>query len=178
MSLIASDRADSRKTSASFEPVDTPTPNKRKRWQLFSFWKEDPVPDAATAKARALAGAAYLDRRFGPLWDERIDLERLAIHSPCRCIAGQLGQWRFIGISCDTAFRCGLSCGAIADCLVLFWRPPALARSNERLTVAWREVITDRRLDRAYRRRFTSQRPGGWNCADRWSRRQSSTKRF
>ena len=178
MSLTVSDRLDSRRTSASFEPADAPTPNKRKRWRLFSFWKEDPVPDAATAKARALAGAAYLDRRFGPLWDERIDLERLAIHRPCRCIAGQLGQWRFIGLTCSAAFDYGLSCGAIEDCLVLFCRPPALMRSNERLTEAWREIITDRRLDRAYRRRFTSQQTGAWNCADRWSRRQSLTKRF
>ena len=107
------------------------------------------MPDAATAKTRALAGAAYLDRRFGPTWDERIDLQRLAIHSPLRCIAGQLGQWRFIGLTCSAAFDYGLSCGAIGDCLVLFWRPPALMRSNDRLTVAWREVITDRRLDRA-----------------------------
>ena len=144
MSLTVSDRHRSRRTSMSFEPADSPTRNERKRWRLFSFWKEDPVPDAATAKARALAGAAYLDRRFGPLWDERIDLERLAIHSPCRCIAGQLGQWRFIGMSSDTAFHYGLSCGAIGDCLVLFCRPPALVRSSERLTAAWREVIADR----------------------------------
>jgi len=174
MSLTSSDRLDSRGTSKSFKPADT---NERRSLRLFSFWSEDPVPDAATAKARALAGAAYLDRRFGPLWDERIDLERLAIHRPCRCIAGQLGQWRFLGMTCGEAFHYGLSCGAIEDCLVLVCRPPALVRSYERLTAAWREIITDRRMDRAYRRRFTSQR-GAWNCADRWSRRQSSTKRF
>ena len=175
MSLTSSDRLDSRGTSKSFKPADT---NERRSLRLFSFWSEDPVPDAATAKARALAGAAYLDRRFGPLWDERIDLERLAIHRPCRCIAGQLGQWRFLGMTCGEAFHYGLSCGAIEDCLVLVCRPPALVRSYERLTAAWREIITDRRMDRAYRRRFTSQRTGAWNCADRWSRRQSSTKRF
>ena len=37
-------------------------------------------------------GAALLDERLGPEWDEKIDLERLALGSTCDCIVGQLYQ--------------------------------------------------------------------------------------
>src|SRR6185503_21334815 len=155
MTITAPKRRDSQR--AIFKHENSLVSNWRNKWRFFS-WNEDPVPDAATATTRALAGAAYLDRRFGPSWDERIDLDRLAIHHPFRCIAGQLGQWRFLRLTGGETITYGLSCGPIADLVSLFFRPPALKRSFDRLTAAWREVITDRRLDRAYRRRFTSQR--------------------
>jgi len=35
-------------------------------------------------------GAALLDERLGPDWDEQIDLNRLDLSSNCNCIVGQL----------------------------------------------------------------------------------------
>lgn len=42
-----------------------------------------------TIAERVAAGAALLDER-GPGWAGRIDPGRLAIHSRCRCVLGQL----------------------------------------------------------------------------------------
>lgn len=39
-------------------------------------------------EARVARGVALLDERL-PSWDERIDLDRLDLHSSCNCILGQ-----------------------------------------------------------------------------------------
>jgi hypothetical protein len=48
-----------------------------------------------TITERVAAGAAYLDE-IEPGWVERIDLGKLVLSSPCRCILGQLhgDYWR------------------------------------------------------------------------------------
>lgn len=44
---------------------------------------------AATITERVAAGAAFLDERE-PGWLYRIDLARLDLHAPCKCVLGQL----------------------------------------------------------------------------------------
>ncbi len=53
-------------------------------------------PDWAMARARM--GAAWLDSKFGPDWDRRIDLETLDIGSLDNCILGQLGRQKLPGM--------------------------------------------------------------------------------
>ena len=48
------------------------------------------VEDSDWALARARSGADWLDAKYGPDWDRRIDFDRLAIGSPIWCIVGQL----------------------------------------------------------------------------------------
>src|SRR5262245_50060812 len=109
------------------------------------------VANAEVAAVRAAAGAVYLDARFGPRWDQVIDLERLDIGS-FHCILGQLG-WAGMGCfpSPWRAVECGFSCGLLADFLVLFYRTRAAASSYGLLTEAWKELITERRQQREER---------------------------
>jgi hypothetical protein len=105
------------------------------------------VPDAEAAAARAAEGAAYLDAKFGPRWDQTIELDQLDIGS-FSCVLGQLGRG---GMWCFPtpwrAVKCGFSCGLLADVAVLTWRPPTLARSYGLLTEAWKELIAERRRE-------------------------------
>jgi hypothetical protein len=108
--------------------------------------KKGLVRAADAATARALAGAAYLDGKFGPGWDRAVDLDQLDIGSPLHCVLGQLGQK---GYRCLPTFQravdCGFSCGLLSDLLALFYRPPAAARSYDLLTAAWKALLSRRR---------------------------------
>src|SRR5262245_14541114 len=128
------------------------------------------VPDAEAAASRAAEGAAYLDAKFGPRWDQTVELEQLDIAS-FSCVLGQLGRegmWCFP--SPWRAFKCGFSFGVLADLSVLTWRPSTLVRSYGLLTEAWKELITERRrvwaeaeelAQRARDRRAEEEAPAG-----------------
>lgn len=63
------------------------------------------MTDAEARAARVAAGGAYLDVRE-PGWLHRIDLGKLDLHAPCKCVLGQLaidkhgdlGGWTWSGI--------------------------------------------------------------------------------
>jgi hypothetical protein len=106
------------------------------------------VTDLDTAIARARAGAAYLDRRVAPGWDQTIDLDRLDIASPFSCVLAQLGQAGYFTVCFPGAWRVieyGFSCGILEDLMSLVYRPRKLARAFELLTEAWRIVLSERR---------------------------------
>ncbi len=42
-----------------------------------------------TTAERVARGAAFLDEKM-PGWDQRIDLDKLDLAAPCRCVLGQL----------------------------------------------------------------------------------------
>jgi hypothetical protein len=110
------------------------------------------VPDADVAAARAAAGAAYLDNRLGAGWEQVIDAERLDIASPLRCVLAQVG-WagHWLLLSPWRAVQCGFSCGLLADCLSLVYRPEPLRRSYELLNAAWKALLAERRQRREER---------------------------
>jgi hypothetical protein len=47
------------------------------------------VPRVSTIEERVARGAAWLDEQE-PGWARQVDLARLALSSPCRCVLGQL----------------------------------------------------------------------------------------
>jgi len=107
------------------------------------------VHDLDTAVGRALAGAAFLDRRLGPGWERLIDLERLDIGSACNCVLGQLswhGKSSYPGIR--QGIEGGLSGGIAADLLAMLgYRSRDAARTYALLTTAWKLVLTRRLND-------------------------------
>ncbi len=113
----------------------------------FPLFKEDPVKNLDEALVRARLGTAYLDEKFGPDWDHQIDLNRLNIKSPINCVLSQL-MWRghlslLLFLDLRKAVDYGFSCG-IVDAIC--WIPiPALDRSFQRLTQAWKLVLSERR---------------------------------
>lgn len=98
----------------------------------------------STITDRVAAGAAWLDAER-PGWVERIDLDRLDLESPCRCILGQEFGDYFEAIwneeinTPDTA-ACGFT---VADLAVI--GRAAGDREFAALTAEWRRVITERR---------------------------------
>ena len=124
----------------------------------FMLWKEELVPDLDSAMGRAQAGAEYLDRKFGPRWDQVINVDRLDIAS-FRCVWGQLARHGFFCLPTPRrAVDCGFSCGSLMDLVVLL-RLSSVPRSYERLTQAWKVVIRQRR--RQYDRQAVTQRLRG-----------------
>ena len=102
------------------------------------------VNDAETARARATAGAEYLDNKFGPGWQATIDLHRLDIGN-FQCILGQLGAagyFCFPGLISSEHY--GFSSGLLHDIVAVIYRP-FVARSYDLLTEAWVELIRERR---------------------------------
>jgi len=114
--------------------------------RFLSF--EDPVKDDDVALSRARAGMVFLDRRLGPDWDRKIDLDRLDVGSPARCIQAQLlrrGHWSLIFQSLAGEVERGFACGLID---LLFWLPiPSVKRSYQRLTQAWKLLLLERRRE-------------------------------
>ncbi len=105
------------------------------------------VRDLDTAMGRALEGAAYLDKRFGPSWVQAIDVERLDIGSAFNCVLAQVSMAMncciFPGIQQSIAG--GFSNGLLADLLsVCGYRSAASARSYDLLAAAWKVVIAGR----------------------------------
>jgi len=99
---------------------------------------------ADTIAARVARGAALLDERM-PGWDQRINLDRLDLHSPCRCILGQI----FPASSRDGGYWDGIKELGLAS-----WGPDpggaeaygfTTARNFQMLTAEWRRVIGARR---------------------------------
>ena len=98
----------------------------------------------ATIAERVAAGAALLDERE-PGWWQRINLARLDLEAPCRCILGQLdddlgeGRWR------DLLARFGVA--ACDDAYYGFNAEEGRQEPGQyaSLTAAWRELIGARR---------------------------------
>jgi hypothetical protein len=118
------------------------------------MWIGEVLRDPAVARRRAENGAAYLDAKFGPDWDQKIDVKRLDIGT----FACVLGQLNFQGMICvpgpRQAVDCGFTCGLVMDVLVLLTHVPLIgrllpfsdvARSYDLLTQAWRQVLRQRR---------------------------------
>jgi hypothetical protein len=103
------------------------------------------VPD--TIAARVARGAALLDEKL-PGWADRIDLDRLDLASPCRCVLGQLWLDKPLGDHEDPFDA------AMGDLDLGFSEPSRFGfdrygHSNDteymRLDAAWRELIESRR---------------------------------
>ena len=115
-------------------------------------WNRRLVRDSATAMARARAGAAYLDRRIGPEWDQLIDLETLDIKHPLYCVCSQLARQGYrshLLMTLAGYVDRGFSCGLLADVVVQACRPPEVVRSYDLLNQAWGHLIRERRRQRA-----------------------------
>jgi hypothetical protein len=97
------------------------------------------------AMARARKGAAWLDSKFGPEWDRRIDLETLDIGTVDRCILGQLGcQTSTRGLMFPgQVIKRGLSLGFL-DILTLLLPIGPVKRAYQPLNNAWRAVVRER----------------------------------
>ncbi len=108
------------------------------------------VTEPAEALARASRGAAWLDRELGPGWERKINVDRLDIKSPFRCVLAQL-CWKGVGLflprlSVPEYISHGFSCGRLTDSLVHAFPMPDAMRSYELLNQAWASVIIARRL--------------------------------
>lgn len=112
----------------------------------FLWLKEDPVKNLDQALVRAHLGETYLDEKFGPDWDQLIDVDRLNIKSPINCVLSQLmrqGHLSLLFLSLQEAVNYGFSCGMVD---ASFWIPfPAVNRSFRRLTHAWKLILRERR---------------------------------
>lgn len=112
-------------------------------------FQQDPVDSHTEAMRRTRAGAAWLDEKLGPAWDQNLNLDRLNIRSPLNYILSQQfrkGHFSLPFIGLQQAVNCGFSCG-IYD--AIFWLPlPALNRSYRRLTQAWKLLLQARRDNR------------------------------
>ncbi len=120
-----------------------------------SLYEPQLVPDLKTALNRARNGAFYLDSKFGPKWDRKIDLDRLDIGSPFHCICGQLvGHGHLSMLVPSQCVRNGFSCG-VFDLVSPFIRTGFIRRAYDRLTSAWKIVLQERRRhDETQRVRF------------------------
>jgi hypothetical protein len=110
---------------------------------------------------RVERGAALLDERR-PDWWREIDLDRLALKSPCNCVLGQIGERQYgpstyslgrysdgldlMGLrpldGRDYGFDMDIDPDAFTD-----WKEgeAAVKRDFDALTAAWRGLITKRR---------------------------------
>jgi hypothetical protein len=101
-----------------------------------------------TIAERVAKGAALLDREE-PGWEQRIDLETLALDDPCKCILGQLfsqtddekGAY-FVGL--DTF-------GITGNGDYLGFGATSRQRGWSRLDQAWKALIRERRSQAAAR---------------------------
>lgn len=96
---------------------------------------------------RARSGAKWLDAKFGPDWDTRIDVERLDIASPSRCIIGQLIRHGYLSLLfaagtgvVDHGFSLGL-----LDLVVVLLPLGPIRRAYRPLNDAWKAVLHERR---------------------------------
>jgi len=104
---------------------------------------DEPVADWALARARS--GAAWLDSKYGPDWDRRIDFDRLQIGSPIWCIVGQLIMHGYLSMLFATRIvEHGFSRGLLDVVVVLLPIGP-VKRAYQPLTDAWKVVLRERR---------------------------------
>jgi hypothetical protein len=98
--------------------------------------------------ARVARGAALLDERE-PGWWQRIDLDRLDLRSPCRCVLGQLhGNYypaadRMFGGDDRKVESAAIAHGFDSVGVI----PPYT--EYDALDAAWRDLITARRAEAA-----------------------------
>ncbi len=118
-------------------------------------------PDWAMTRARN--GAAWLDSKFGPEWDRRIDLETLDIGTLDRCILGQLGCQICTGslMFPGQAIKRGLSRGFL-DILTLLLPIGPVKRAYQPLNEAWKAVVRER-----WNKRPAQPPPAGGNSSQR-----------
>jgi hypothetical protein len=103
------------------------------------------VENADWALARARSGTLWLDSRFGPEWDSRIDFERLEIGSPIWCIVGQLIMHGYLSMLFATHIvDHGFSRGLL-DLVVILLPIGPVKRDYLPLTIAWKTVLIERR---------------------------------
>jgi hypothetical protein len=103
------------------------------------------VENADWALARARSGAAWLDSKYGPDWDRRIDFERLEIGSPIWCIVGQLIMHGYLSMLFATqVVDHGFSRGLL-DLVVILLPIGPVKRAYRPLTEAWKTVLRERR---------------------------------
>jgi hypothetical protein len=115
------------------------------------------------AMTRARSGAAWLDSKFDPDWDRRIDLETLDIGTLDRCILGQLGcQTSTRGLMFPSrAIKRGLSLGFL-DILTLLLPIAPVIRAYQPLNDAWRAVVRER-----WNKKPAQTQPAGRNSSHR-----------
>ena len=103
------------------------------------------VENADWALARARNGAAWLDDKYGPDWDRRIDFDRLEIGSPIWCIVGQLIMHGYLSMLFATQIvDHGFSRGLL-DLVVILLPIGPVKRAYRPLTNAWKSVLRERR---------------------------------
>jgi hypothetical protein len=128
---------------------------------------ETQIEPPAWAVTRAGDGAAWLDSKFGPDWDRRINLETLDIGTLDRCILGQLGcQTSTRGLMFPgQAIKRGLSLGFL-DILTLLLPIGPVKRAYQPLSNAWRAVVRER-----WNKKPAQTQPAGGNSSQRrgWS---------
>jgi hypothetical protein len=102
-----------------------------------------PIPEWAMTRARN--GARWLDAKYGPDWDRRIDFDRLEIGSPIRCIVGQLIRHGYLSMLFATQIVAhGFSRGLL-DVVVILLPIGPVKRAYRPLTDAWKVVLRERR---------------------------------
>jgi hypothetical protein len=107
---------------------------------------ENPVDDNSDwALARARSGAAWLDAKYGPDWDRRIDFDRVEIGSPFWCIVGQLIRHGYLSMLFATQIvDHGFSRGLLDVVIILLPIGP-VKLAYRPLTDAWKTVLRERR---------------------------------
>ncbi len=114
------------------------------------------------AMDRARKGAAWLDSKFGPEWDRRIDLECLDIGSPSCCILGQLRRQGLPGLlHTRNSVAQGFSLGLL-DILGLLIPFGPFKRAHRPLTDAWKALLRER-----WNKRPAQTQPAGGNSSQR-----------
>ena len=103
------------------------------------------VENSDWALARARSGADWLDSKYGPDWDRRIDFDRLEIGSPIWCIVGQLIMHGYLSMLFATQIvDHGFSRGPL-DLVVILLPIGPVKRAYRPLTDAWKTVLRERR---------------------------------
>jgi hypothetical protein len=103
------------------------------------------VENSDRALVRARNGADWLDAKYGPDWDRRIDFDRLAIGSPIWCIVGQLIMHGYLSLMFATqVVEHGFSRGLL-DLVVILLPIGPVKRAYRPLTDAWKKVLRERR---------------------------------
>jgi hypothetical protein len=109
---------------------------------------ETAVENSDWALTRARSGAAWLDTKFGPDWDSRINFGKLKIGHPIRCIVGQLIVHGYLSLMfAGKIVDHGFSLGAL-DIVVVLLPLGVFKRAYRPLTEAWKTVLFERRSER------------------------------
>lgn len=95
-----------------------------------------PTTAPAILDPRVERGAAMLDERL-PGWEHEIDLDNFVLHSPCKCIFGQLGGGEYF----DGAKRVGFPAGDAHGTFSATFSDYALMEQD------WRLAILARRME-------------------------------